>query len=175
MCSSDLVLFNAILICQGRFFAKVLLGFCYICSWAGLVRTDSMSARAGGMASDAVKRFNNMYSTYNTLNNINNALLNQDFLKGLYEAVKSIPYLNKYISGIETLFSIVQSQEFNASLMDKVENDRTVLGRYNQNDPNVQRERNDLLKVKKFAKENLDAIKQQNIDSIHERICTCPK
>ena len=129
----------------------------------------------GGMASDAVKRFNNMYSTYNTLNNINNALLNQDFLKGLYEAVKSIPYLNKYISGIETLFSIVQSQEFNASLMDKVENDRTVLGRYNQNDPNVQRERNDLLKVKKFAKENLDAIKQQNIDSIHERICTCPK
>jgi len=36
-------------LCQSRFFAKWLLGFCYICSWAGLVRTDSMSARAGDL------------------------------------------------------------------------------------------------------------------------------
>jgi len=40
-------LFNVIYFCQGRFFAKRLQGFCYICSWVGLVRTDSMSARAG--------------------------------------------------------------------------------------------------------------------------------
>ncbi|SDD31199.1 hypothetical protein, partial [Williamwhitmania taraxaci] len=128
-----------------------------------------------GMGGNVVKHFNKLHSAYSTANNISDALMNQDYLRALYEAIRVIPVVDKYIGGIETLFNIAQSQELNASLMNRVSFELAALNKYNPNDPNVQRKRNDLLRVQTFAKKNLDAIKQQNIDSIHERICTCPK
>ncbi|MCF8358026.1 MAG: hypothetical protein K9H26_04655 [Prolixibacteraceae bacterium] len=113
---------------------------------------------------------NNRYEIFMSVSNINDALENEDYALAFYEAIKTIPEVGQIMEGLETILGIIYSESFMTALYNSANYQLDLL--YSTGDiVRIQ----EMESLRDIAECQINRIRNENNEGIHNKICTCHK
>jgi hypothetical protein len=114
-----------------------------------------------------------IFDLYKTFANIDEAIEDESFAEAFYEALKIIPAMDAIFDGIEMGLSFVYSEQVMNALYISSEAQLSVLYKLPITEYH-QKLITEMEKMKKISSDQLNRIKEDKLDYLHTRVCTCP-